>query len=103
LRLAIGLRNRSHLLAKAAERLFGIAADIPLPQLSKQPFAPPPLVQNAPRGDVILFADTFATHFEPDIASAAIEVLTAAGYSVTIAKPAADDQEPRRPLCCGRT
>ena len=103
LRLAIGLRNRSRLLAKGAETLFGIAADVPLPQLSERPFAPPPPAQNAPRGEVILFADTFATYFEPDIASAAIEVLKTAGYSVAIAKPAADDQEPHRPLCCGRT
>ncbi len=103
LRLVIGLRNRSPLLARLAERLFGIAAAIPLPQLSKRPFAPPAPVPNAPRGEVLLFADTFATHFEPDIANAAIEVLTAAGYSVRTVQPAPDDPEPGRPLCCGRT
>ncbi len=100
---AIGLRNRSPLIARLAEAVFGIAADMPIPQLSKQPLAPPEPAQNAARGEVLLFADTFATHFEPDIAHAAIEVLTAAGYSVMTVKPALDDPEPDRPLCCGRT
>ena len=95
--------NRSRLLARLAERMFGIAADMPIPQLSKQPFTPPAPIQDAPRCEVLLFADTFATHFEPDIAQAAIEVLTAAGYSVKTVKPAPDDPEPDRPLCCGRT
>jgi hypothetical protein len=103
LRLAIGFRNRSRLAAKLAEALFGIAADMPLPQLSERPFTPPPPAKNAPRGEVILFADTFAAHFEPDIASAAVDVLTAAGYSVSMASPAPSDPEPDRPLCCGRT
>ena len=103
LRLAIGLRNRSRLLAKLAETVFGIAADMPVPQPAKRSFTPPAPKQDAPRGEVLLFADTFATHFEPDIAQAAIEVLTAAGYSVKPVKPAPDDPEPDRPLCCGRT
>ena len=103
LRLAIGLRNRSQRLAKLAETLFGIAADAPVPQLAKRPFAPPAPARDAPRGEVLLFADTFATHFEPGIAEAAFDVLTAAGYGVKLVKPAPDDPEPDRPLCCGRT
>ena len=103
LRLAIALRNRSRLLAKLAERWFGIAADMPIPQLAVRAFDPPAPVKAAPRGEVLLFADTFATHFEPDIAEAAVAVLQAAGYSVRPVKPAPDDPEPDRPLCCGRT
>ncbi len=103
LRLVIGLRNRSRLLARLAEALFGIAAKAPLPRPAKRPFTPPAISQEAPRGDVLLFADTFSTHFEPDIANAAIEVLTAAGYRVRIAQPAPGDPEPDRALCCGRT
>jgi hypothetical protein len=52
--------------------------------------------------DVILFVDTFARDFEPEIAEAAHEVLSAAGYRVRTLMAAADD-EPQRPLCCGRT
>jgi glycerol-3-phosphate dehydrogenase subunit C len=57
--------------------------------------------QSADR-DVILFVDTFALHFEPEIAQAAHQVLTAAGYRVVTLQAQADD-EPDRPLCCGRT
>ena len=52
--------------------------------------------------DVILFVDTFALHFEPEIAQAAHQVLTAAGYRV-ITLQALPDDEPGRALCCGRT
>jgi Fe-S oxidoreductase len=52
---------------------------------------------------VILFADTFNNHFEPDNLRAARAVLIAAGYQVQVARAAADDAEPRRALCCGRT
>jgi FAD/FMN-containing dehydrogenase/Fe-S oxidoreductase len=43
--------------------------------------------------DVILWIDTFNDHFHPETSRAALEVLQAAGYSVTI---------PRGALCCGR-
>jgi len=52
--------------------------------------------------DVILFVDTFALHFEPEIAAAAHQVLTAAGYRV-ITLQAQPEDEPDRALCCGRT
>jgi Fe-S oxidoreductase len=45
------------------------------------------------RGRVILWADTFNNHFQPGSAAAAVEVLEALGYTVTI---------PRQQLCCGR-
>lgn len=53
--------------------------------------------------DVILFVDTFALHFEPEIAEAAHQVLSAAGYNVITLQALADDAEPDRALCCGRT
>ena len=56
-----------------------------------------------PPGDgreVVLFADTFTTWFEPENARAAVRVLEAAGYRV---RPAAPPPGERRPLCCGRT
>jgi glycerol-3-phosphate dehydrogenase subunit C len=52
--------------------------------------------------DVILFVDTFAMHFDPEIAEAAHRVLSAAGYRVLTMQAGADD-EPDRALCCGRT
>ena len=45
------------------------------------------------RGRIILWADTFNNHFQPGSAAAAVEVLEALGYTVTI---------PRQQLCCGR-
>ncbi len=52
------------------------------------------------RPEVVLFADTFTTWFEPENARAAVRVLEAAGYRV---RPAAPPSGERRPLCCGRT
>ncbi len=46
-----------------------------------------------PHKRVLLWPDTFNNYFNPDTAMAAVEVLEAAGYHVTI---------PRKPLCCGR-
>jgi len=52
--------------------------------------------------EVVLLVDTFNNYFEPDNARAALAVLEAAGYRVHLARAAGDD-EPARPLCCGRT
>ena len=45
------------------------------------------------RGRVILWADTFNNHFQPGSAAAAVEVLEALGYTVSL---------PPQGLCCGR-
>ena len=50
--------------------------------------------------EVVLFADTFTTWFEPENARAAVRVLEAAGFRV---RPATPPPGERRPLCCGRT
>ena len=44
--------------------------------------------------------DTFSRYFEPEIARAAVTVLTAGGYQVHLPVPIDGS---RRPLCCGRT
>src|SRR5580700_1499561 len=49
--------------------------------------------------DVVLFADTFNRYFERENIDAALAVLAAGGYRVTVATPA----DGARPLCCGRT
>ncbi len=107
----IRARNRRPWLARLAQRLLGIAADVPLPELAAKPFTPAPAATAAAavepgaaqRPEVVLLVDSFARHFEPAIADAALRVLGAAGYRVHVAEPAATDAEPDRPLCCGRT
>jgi FAD/FMN-containing dehydrogenase/Fe-S oxidoreductase len=91
------LRNRVGLLRRLGARI-GLAPERPLPAWSSDPFrdgeaAAPP----APRGDVLLLADTFNRYFEPENLRAAVRVLRAAGFRAVL--PAA----PGRPLCCGRT
>ena len=86
------LRNRLPALRRLTARI-GIAADRPLPTWTA-PFrdaeaAAPP----APHGDVLLLADTFNRHFEPENLRAAIRVLRAAGFRALL---------PGR-VCCGRT
>jgi glycerol-3-phosphate dehydrogenase subunit C len=103
LRLGIFLRNKSQLLAKLAERFFGVTSRRPIPIPAPKPFAGHVVSREGERGEVILFVDTFCHHFDPEIAEAAVTVLSSSGYTVRIAKPAPDDAEPDRPLCCGRT
>ncbi|MCW2316995.1 Fe-S oxidoreductase [Rhodoblastus acidophilus] len=103
LRLLARARNALPPLAWAGEKFLGLTAKRPLPPPAKKPFVDPPPQGSGERGDVYLLVDTFARHFDPLIAESAIKVLVAGGYRVTIAKPAPDDPEPHRGLCCGRT
>lgn len=104
LRVAVGLRNRLPLLARLGERWLGIAAARRLPEPAPRPFvAPPVAAETATDRDVILFVDTFARDFAPEIATAALLVLERAGYRVRVLAPAPEDAEPARPLCCGRS
>jgi FAD/FMN-containing dehydrogenase/Fe-S oxidoreductase len=80
----------------ALEKLAGIDRRRPLPALAAQTFTdwfashtPPPA---APRGEVVLFHDTFTTYNVPEIARAAVGVLETAGYRVVLV-----DRK-----CCGR-
>ena len=80
----------------ALERIAGIDRRRPLPALAAQTFTDwfrhrtPPAA--APRGEVVLFNDTFTTYNVPEIAQAAVGVLEAAGYRVVLV-----DRK-----CCGR-
>ncbi len=101
-------RNRAPWLAKLGEQFFGISAQRQLPEPVATPFVLSSAAYRSMDGgstdkDVILFIDTFATHFEPKIARAAQQVLVAAGYNVIPLHPLANDAEPNRALCCGRT
>ena len=59
-----------------------------------------PVSSHGDGSEVVLFADTFNTWFEPENARAAVRVLEAAGFRVRTAAPPPGE---RRPLCCGRT
>ena len=122
----LNLRDRVPGMARASERLTGLAARRTLPVWRRDQFlprarpatpaltteagpAPTPLaeflagVTAAPRREVVLWADTFNNYFESDNLHAARRVLESAGYQVHLARAAEDDAEPNRPLCCGRT
>ncbi len=104
LRGLIELRNKLPWLAKLGEAMLGISAKVSLPLPAAKPFQRSETVKPAADTDkqVVLFVDTFNYYFNPAAADAARKLLIAAGYGVLVASPPADD-EPERPLCCGRT
>jgi Fe-S oxidoreductase len=103
----MNLRDRVLGLAKLTEWIAGFAAGRSLPRWRGDWFrgqrevarAAGGAVTGAPAGEVVLLADTFNTYFEPENLRAALRVLAAAGYRVTVAQAA----DGARPLCCGRT
>jgi len=89
----IGSRSLRHMLGK----IFGMASAREMPAyalerfdrwFSKQSHDP-----NGSRGRVVLWDDTFTRYHEPNIGKAAVKVLEAAGYYVTL---------PQQRKCCGR-
>ncbi len=100
-------RNRSAILARLGDVVFGISAQMPLPEPASQPFKHSP--DSMPAADysqsteLVLFVDTFNRYFNPAVAEAAIAVLSKAGYRVHILQAVDDTTKSARPLCCGRT
>ena len=86
-----------------SERLLGFSARRSLPKWRSDVFTRHAVTADADTANVVLFADTFNNYFEADNARAALNVLQAAGYKVHVARPAKNDAESARPLCCGRT
>ena len=79
----------------------GVDRRRPLPSLSANTFRQ--LITRRPRstsvtltpnGTVVLFVDTFTEHFSPEVGTATVAVLEAAGYTVTL---------PDQATCCGLT
>ncbi|HEY7817206.1 MAG TPA: heterodisulfide reductase-related iron-sulfur binding cluster, partial [Vicinamibacteria bacterium] len=87
------------------QRFGGIHAERPLPAFASKtflswfkahlPLSPEALEgrERTPRGDAVLFHDTFTDYFHPEVGEAAVRVLEALGYSVVLAEKAG---------CCGR-
>jgi Fe-S oxidoreductase len=97
----LNLRNRVPALAWASERFAGFAARRSLPLWRRDYFRGARETRGAQGAgrEVVLLADTFNTYFEPENLRAALAVLAAGGYRITVAEPL----DGGRPLCCGRT
>jgi Fe-S oxidoreductase len=92
------LLTHAPVIGSLVKRAGGIAPERNVPPFAEQTFvewfrgrASPSVA--APNGTVLLWPDTFANFFHPEVGRAHVEVLEAAGYRVTL---------PDRPLCCGR-
>jgi len=96
----LNLRDRIPGIAGLSEWLLGFSARRSLPIWRRDRFRAKAAAGSLESAkEVLLFADTFNTYFEPENLDAAIRVLTRAGYFVQVAQP----QGRGRPLCCGRT
>ena len=94
------VRNRIAAVAALTESMTGIAKARSTPRWSTRPFYRDRAARtDDPSPNVVLLVDTFTDYFEPENAHAALAVLRAAGYRVTIAS----HPKRGRPLCCGRT
>ncbi len=84
-------------LRRLMEKTFGIAARRPLPPYARERFdhwfAQHTNSRTVKRGRVVLWDDTFVRYHEPNIGIAAVAVLEAAGFEVTL---------PHQRRCCGR-
>ncbi|MGI9062780.1 MAG: FAD-binding and (Fe-S)-binding domain-containing protein [Pseudonocardiaceae bacterium] len=74
-------------------RLGGVSTSRPLPRFAR--YRRPELPAGpAPRGEVLLWPDTFTRAFDPQVVHAAVRVLSAAGFAVRL---------PRGVACCALT
>jgi FAD/FMN-containing dehydrogenase/Fe-S oxidoreductase len=84
-------------IARIAKAVAGISAERPLPKLASAPFthwfADQAHHPTTTGKEVVLLPDTFTNRFSPEISIAAVRVLRAAGFRVTI---------PTVWVCCGR-
>ncbi len=90
------LVSHSAVLSPALKRIGGVSAEREIPPFATQTFKQwfrGHQPRRGAKGRVILWPDTWNNYFHPDVAKAAVEVLEAADYEVTI---------PEASLCCGR-
>ncbi|HEX8918500.1 MAG TPA: heterodisulfide reductase-related iron-sulfur binding cluster, partial [Chloroflexota bacterium] len=90
----VNLSLQNPVSGRVAKRLAGVSQKRRIPTFATETFTRWMQQRRPGTGSpVLLWPDTFTNFFHPDIACAAVEVLEAAGFQVTI---------PNRPLCCGR-
>jgi Fe-S oxidoreductase len=87
----------ANLATRAAASRLGLAPDRCLPRFRADAFRDREAGDARAGRPVLLFADTFNRHFEPENLRAALHVLRAAGFAPRLPKVRG------RPLCCGRT
>ena len=85
-------------IARPAKRALGLAEEREVPKFARQTFRSwhrrrEPWEWDRERSPVVLWADTFTNLFEPQIGSAGLEVLAAAGFAPRLSPGG---------LCCGR-
>src|SRR6185436_3156689 len=98
-RHALNLRDVLPWTARLSERLTGFSADRPWPRWTSAPF-PSGIRDGAADGaELVLFADTFNSHFDAGTLRAAADVLAASGFRLHLLRAPHGE----RPLCCGRT
>ena len=103
----IAWRNKSAFVRQLVDPALKLNSSVNLPQPRITPIATPAsknlTVTDAPVGTgvkVALFVDTFTRQFEPQVARAAIKLLTQAGYRVRMLEPENSEESA---YCCGRT
>ena len=92
----VNLITHLPVVGKALQAMGGISTRRSMPSFAPETFTAwfrRRVLRNEGGPSVLLWPDTFNNHFHPQTAIAAVEVLEAAGFRVTI---------PDRPLCCGR-
>ena len=91
--------SRLGLLRHAMQRVLGIHRQRPLPSFANRTFTSwferrtLKSERVTPRGEAVLFSDTFTNFFHPDLGQAAVRLLEALGYRVVLVE---------RTACCGR-
>ncbi|MDA1010952.1 MAG: FAD-binding protein, partial [Chloroflexi bacterium] len=97
LRLLLNMGMSLAPVRSALHTRLGIHRDRPLPRFAWQPFsswfAQHRQAEPAPRGEVVYYVDSFTEANHPEVGRAAVRVLNALGYSVTVIE---------RLGCCGR-
>ncbi len=93
------LRDMIPGLSGISEKLLGLSGKRELPKWHSKPFSPEEISNKTTGPEVVLFADSFNTYFEPNVLRDGLAVLEADDRKVIVS--GAVNKQHR--LCCGRT